>query len=142
MKKFLSAFMALLLVFLLAGCRVAAAYPLLCPESEIQEAAIVQIRYDGELHEETVGTVDAAETLAAFRQVQVYHWYGEPLAPVYENTEAVLRLTYADGSVEWINWNGQAHSTPDRGFRFYAGYYVFDEQAFRDFLDVLDTSPA
>ena len=68
MKKFLSAFMALLLVFLLAGCRVAAAYPLLCPESEIQEAAIVQIRYDGELHEETVGTVDAAEALAAFRQ--------------------------------------------------------------------------
>ena len=31
MKKFLSAFMALLLVFLLEGCRVAAAYPLLCP---------------------------------------------------------------------------------------------------------------
>ena len=41
MKKFLSAFMALLLVFLLAGCRVAAAYPLLGPESEIQEAAVV-----------------------------------------------------------------------------------------------------
>lgn len=142
MKKFLSAFMALLLVFLLAGCRVAAAYPLLCPESEIQEAAIVQIRYDGELHEESVRIIDTAEALAAFRQVQVYHWYGEPLAPVYENTEAVLRLTYADGSVEWINWNGQVHSTPDRGFRFYAGYYVFDEQTFRDFLDGLDTSPA
>ena len=46
----------------------------------------MQIRYDGELHEESVRTVDAAETLAAFRQVQAYHWYGEPLAPVYENT--------------------------------------------------------
>ena len=102
----------------------------------------MQIRYDGELHEESVRTVDAAEALAAFRQGQAYHWYGEPLAPVYENTEAVLRLTYADGSVEWINWNGQAHSTPDRGIRFYAGYYVFDEQTFRDFLDGLDTSPA
>lgn len=142
MKKFLSAFMALLLVVLLAGCRGKAVYPLLCPESEIQEAAIVQIRYDGELHEESVRTIDTAEALAAFRQVQAYHWYGEPLAPVYEETGSVLRLTYADGSVEWINWNGQARSTPDRGLRFYAGYYVFDEQTFRAFLDSLETSPA
>ena len=137
MRKVVFSIVIIIATFVLSACRTQMAYPLLCNEDEIQDIAVVSAWYDGEFHEKVIGFTDITDTLTGFRKVQSYLYYGEPLAPVYENEETLLRITYTNGSKEWINWKGQAHYTLDRGFRFYAGYYVFDEQSFSTLIKSL-----
>lgn len=49
----------------------------------------------------------------------------------------VIKIEYKNGAYELINWNGQSEYRVDRGFKWYAGFYVFDENEFQRLIEVL-----
>ena len=74
--------------------------------------------------------------LEDFQKVNCYTYLGDPLGITEEGVEAnVIKITYYNNEYELINWNGQATYTNERGFRYYAGFTIFDETQFNSLME-------
>jgi len=139
MKKHISIFGVICVLLFLVSCHVKDTYEFCHSVEEITEISIIEIRFDedNELVEDTVKQIDDNSVfLEKFKQIECYIWFGEPIAPMEETDVAkVIKILYANGDYELINWNGQSRYTSERGFIFYAGYNLFNEEQFLSFLD-------
>ena len=79
---------------------------------------------------------DQKAFIADFRDVNCFTYYGDPTGVTPEGVEdTVIKILYKNDEYELINWKGQAEYTSEKGFRYYAGYSVFDEQAFEALIE-------
>lgn len=136
MKKIL----ILLIVTLtfLCACRRKEAYIFMNETDAISYAAIVMIGFDskGELQQTEISRMnDINLFMEDFKAVNCYTYYGDPLGITEEQTGTkVVKVVYSNGEYELINWNGQARYSLSSGFRYYAGYHVFDEVQFLNLI--------
>lgn len=128
--------MSLLVVIMLctASCRHKSTYDFVNPTDDIVAVAIVDLSFDLDdfLVETEVKQVDDIDGfLKAFCALDCYTWFGDPIPVTQEGVEdTAIKITYANGEYELINWNGQSEYRTERGLKYYAGYRVFDEQQF------------
>ena len=65
-----------------------------------------------------------------------YTYYGDPTGVTPEGvSDTVIKISYVNEEYELINWTGQAKCTTENGFRYYAGYNVFDENQFEALIE-------
>lgn len=133
------------LSLLLASCRKSSAYDFLNPTNEISEIAVVELsfRENGDLTETEIQKIeDIQEFLDDFQDLPCYVYFGDPTGATPEgDADTVIRIVYENGEYEWINWNGQSKYTLEKGFCYYAGYRVFDEQPFESLLENILREP-
>lgn len=138
MKKAFVIILLSALVVALSACRTPEKYDFLHPESEIAAVHIVEIQCAADGTESVTQLCeieDSASFLAAFRAVDCYVYWGDPIGP-YEKgeTAVVVKVIYNNGDYELIAWNGQAEYTQENGYCHYAGFSVFDEDKFNSLL--------
>lgn len=135
MKKKVYAILLLAAIMLCAAsCRHKNTYDFVNPTDDIVAVAIVDLSFDPDdfLVETEVKQVDdIGGFLKAFCALDCYTWFGDPIPVTQEGVkDTVIKITYANGEYELINWNGQSEYRIERGLNYYAGYRVFDEQQF------------
>ena len=140
MKK--KAYVMLFLVAIMlyaASCRHRNTYDFMNPTDNIVAVAIVDLSFDPVdiLVDTEVKQVDDIDGfLKAFCALDCYTWFGEPIPAMQEGVKnTVIKITYANGDYELINWNGQSEYRTERGLKYYAGFRVFDEQQFETLID-------
>ena len=134
MKKKLVAYIILLILLLFSACKHEETYKFLKPIDEISAVSIVEISFSegGEIIQTEIQIInDINAFFNSFTQISCYTYYGDPTGITEEGvTDTVIKISYFSGEYELINWSGQATYTTDRGFRYYAGYNIFDEDQF------------
>lgn len=137
MKKVLLP-VAMACLLLLVSCRNSEAYEFLNPTHEIAEITIVNILFgeNCDLIEAEIKKIEDTSTfLKDFQKVNCYTYFGDPIGVTPEGVEdTVIKISYANGEYELINWNGQSKYTAEKGFNYYAGYSTFDEQQFESLM--------
>ena len=134
MKKVIVTLEIILILFCFASCRQAKTYSLLNPGDEIDSISIVTVSFNDDsdiVQTEMKKVEDVQVFLNEFSNIDCYTFYGDPRGLTNEGEEdTVIKICYKNGEYEMINWSGQANYTIKRGFRFYAGYSVFNEEQF------------
>ena len=134
MKKVIVTLEIILILFCFASCRQAKTYSLLNPGDEIDSISIVTVSFndDSDIVQTQMKKVEDVQVfLNEFSNIDCYTFYGDPRGLTNEGEEdTVIKICYKNGEYEMINWSGQANYTIKRGFRFYAGYSIFDEDQF------------
>lgn len=134
MKKVIVTLEIILTLFCFASCRQAKTYSLLNPGDEIDSISIVTVSFNDDsdiVQTEMKKVEDVQVFLNEFSNIDCYTFYGDPRGLTNEGEEdTVIKICYKNGEYEMINWSGQANYTIKRGFRFYAGYSVFNEEQF------------
>ena len=134
MKKVIVTLEIILILFCFASCRQAKTYSLLNPGDEIDSISIVTVSFndDSDIVQTQMKKVEDVQVfLNEFSNIDCYTFYGDPRGLTNEGEEdTVIKICYKNGEYEMINWSGQANYTIKRGFRFYAGYSVFNEEQF------------
>ena len=132
MKKVIVTLEIILILFCFASCRQAKTYSLLNPGDEIDSISIVTVSFNDDsdiVQTEMKKVEDVQVFLNEFSNIDCYTFYGDPRGLTNEGEEdTVIKICYKNGEYEMINWSGQANYTIKRGFRFYAGYSVFNEE--------------
>ena len=138
MKKTILPLLSLfVLVFLLLSnisCRVKETYNFLNSSEKITNISIVTLSFENdELIQTTIANIENKSTfLDDFSQIKCHVYFGDPCAATPEGTpDTVVKITYENGEYELINWNGQSTYTVERGFNYYAGFSIFDEEPFK-----------
>ena len=125
----------------LTACRHKNTYNFLNSTDTIVAVAIVNLSFDekGALVETEVKQVnDIISFLNAFCALDCYTYFGDPIPATPEGEEnTVIKILYANGEYELINWKGQTKNLAERGLNYYAGYRVFDEAQFKTLIDNL-----
>ena len=105
----------------------------------ISEISIVHLSFDenSKLIENELSVIDdRQEFINSFRKIDCYVFFGDPLGVTPTGVEAkVIKIAYESGEYELINWQGQAKYTAERGFQYYAGYSVFDQEQFEHLIN-------
>ncbi len=138
-KKLFLPILLFVSLLVLSACDVQVPYGFIQEEASILEIQIVNIS----IMEDNVFTVDCLRSdvpidlfMDDFLKLNCYQWFGDPTAVINEGeTDIAVKIIYQNGEYEIINHNGQARYTQKRGFNFYAGWRVFDENSFRDLLN-------
>lgn len=134
MKKGLVIFIIILTCFFFASCRHQETYSFLNSTDEISGVSLVTISFDenGEVIQTEVRKInDIIAFLDDFKKINCYTYYGDPAGITEEGVEdIVIKVSYENDEYELINWIGQAKYTQERGFSYYAGFSVFDEEQF------------
>lgn len=127
--------LVVLLTIVFVGCRHRETYSLLHGEEEIESISIVNVilNDDGEVtQKELCSVADINGFMKKFREVDCYIYFGDPTGVSEEGVSAdVIKIVYENGEYELINWNGQAECTDEKGFQYYCGFSVFDENEFK-----------
>ena len=138
MKKVVFILEIIVMLFCFVSCRYIKTYSLLNPIDEIESISIVIISFNEQsdiVQTEVRKIEDIQVFLNKFSNIDCYTFYGDPRGLTNEGEEdTVIKVCYKNGEYEMINWSGQAKYTKKRGFRFYAGYSVFDEDQFEALL--------
>lgn len=138
MKKIFAIF-PILLCIILVSCRYQENYSFLNDRNQISSISIVMLSFDntGQIVETELQRIENTDSfLEDFQKVNCYTYLGDPLGITEEGVEAnVIKITYYNNEYELINWNGQATYTNERGFRYYAGFTVFDETQFNSLME-------
>lgn len=138
MKKKIVAPILVLICFFLYACRNQESYRFLNSTDEISEISIVTVSFseNADLIQTEIRKIqDVNLFLEEFRRVDCYSYYGDPVGIFEEGaTDTVIKILYENDEYELINWRGQTEYTIERGFRFYAGYNVFDENQFKSLI--------
>ena len=133
------AIILIMLALILTGCRVREKYKLLHQEDEVSSVEIVTVLFD----EEGIADLqvkacisDVKVFMKDFRSVPCYVYFGDPIG-LKKNPSGidVIRITYQNGDYELIDYNGQSEYTQERGFDYYAGFNVFDEEQFEELIE-------
>lgn len=134
MKKGLAIFITILICFLAVSCRHEETYSFLNSPDKISGVSIVTISFNengGVIQTEVQKIDDINVFLDDFRNITCYTYYGDPTGVTVEGVEdTVIKVSYQNDEYELINWMGQAEYTQARGFSYYAGFSVFDEDQF------------
>ncbi|MBQ2815581.1 MAG: hypothetical protein IJE65_02820 [Clostridia bacterium] len=134
MKKIAFVLEIILMLFCFVSCRHAKTYNLLNPIDKIDSISIVTVSFneDSDIVQTEVKKIeDIRSFLNELSNIDCYTFYGDPRGLTNEGEEdTVIKICYKNGEYEMINWSGQANYTIKRGFRFYAGYSIFDEDQF------------
>lgn len=134
MKKRVAIFIIALMCLLLVSCRQQETYSFLNSTDEISDISIVAISFDddGEMLQTEIKKIDGTDVfLDDFRSVNCYVYYGDPIGVTQEGIDdIVVKISYDNDEYELINWQGQSEYTQERGFRYHAGFSVFDEEQF------------
>lgn len=138
MKK-ISILFVLICITFCVSCRHREVYNFLNSFDKISSISIVRVSFDtnDELREEELLKVENAHTfIKDFETIDCYKYFGDPrgLLNGVDNDE-VIKIDYQNGEYELINWFGQSEYTISRGFSYYAGYSVFDEEQFNSLID-------
>ena len=137
MKKIFAIF-PMLFCIILVSCRHQDNYSFLNNRNEISSISIVMVSFDdaGQIVETELQQIENVDSfLEDFQKINCYTYYGDPLGLTEEGVEAsVIKIVYKNNEYELINWNGQATYTNETGFRYYAGYNVFDESQFNSLI--------
>ena len=138
MKKVLSILIiAISIVF--TSCKQTEVYSFLKPTDEVFEIAIVALSFDNAenlIETEIKKIEDISAFLEDFKKLDCYACWGDPAGVTPEGVEdTVIKISYANGEYELINWNGQSEFTSEKGFKYYAGYSIFDEQQFESLIE-------
>lgn len=137
-EKIFTVFIVFFTLISLVSCKHEEVYSLLNPTDEISNISIVSLSFDknNKLIQKEIQKIDDVNSfLDDFRKIECYTYYGDPTGVTVEGVEAVvIKISYENGEYELINWNGQAEQTEDRGFRFYSGYSVFNEEQFETLI--------
>lgn len=137
MKKIFAIF-PMLFCIILVSCRHQDNYSFLNNRNEISSISIVMVSFDdaGQIVETELQQIENVDSfLEDFQKINCYTYYGDPLGITEEGVEAsVIKIVYKNNEYELINWNGQATYTNETGFRYYAGYNVFDESQFNSLI--------
>ena len=137
MKKIFAIF-PMLFCIILVSCRHQDNYSFLNNRNEISSISIVMVSFDdaGQIVETELQQIENVDSfLEDFQKINCYTYYGDPLGITEEGVEAsVIKIVYKNNEYELINWNGQATYTNETGFRYYAGYNVFDEIQFNSLI--------
>jgi hypothetical protein len=79
--------------------------------------------------------VDTEAFLDDFINMNCFTYYGDPTGVTPEGVgDTVIKILYTNNEYELINWTGQSKYTVERGFRYYEGFCVFDEQQFESLI--------
>ena len=139
MRRYLTIFTVIILCLLFISCRHRETYAFLNSTDEIVSISVVKISLsdNGEVIQTAVGEIkDIKAFLDHFKGIACYTHYGDPLGISKEGTEDnVIKIFYENDEYELINWSGQAEYTSKYGFRYYAGYSVFDEMQFEALIE-------
>ena len=139
MRRYLTIFIVVITCLLFASCRHKETYAFLNSTDEIVGISVVKIFFsnNGEVIQTLVREIeDTKAFLDDFRAVDCYTHYSDPLGISPEGTEdTVIKIIYKNDEYELINWLGQAEYTNEYGFRYYAGYSVFDEMQFEALIE-------
>ena len=139
MKKVIVTLEIILILFCFASCRQAKTYSLLNPGDEIDSISIVTVSFNDDsdiVQTEMKKVEDVQVFLNEFSNIDCYTFYGDPRGLTNEGEEdTVIKISYANGEYELINWNGQSEFTSEKGFKYYAGYSIFDEQQFESLIE-------
>ncbi|MGN0517299.1 MAG: hypothetical protein ACI4II_01080 [Acutalibacteraceae bacterium] len=139
MKKRVAIFIIALMCLLLVSCRQQETYSFLNSTDEISDISIVAISFDddGEMLQTEIKKIDDTDVfLDDFRSVDCYVYYGEPIGVTQEGIDdIVVKISYDNDEYELINWQGQSEYTQERGFRYYVGFSVFDEEQFEALIE-------
>lgn len=139
MKKAFTFLFFAVLILSLTSCRYPKTYELLESTEAISEISVVQLSFDenSRLIENELSVIDdRQEFINSFRKIDCYVFFGDPLGVTPTGVEAkVIKIAYESGEYELINWQGQAKYTADGGFRYYAGYSVFDQEQFERLIN-------
>lgn len=134
MKKTLLLFVVVISVLFMPSCRHREAYDFMNSTDSIERISIVEltINMDGGLTEtELQAIVDINAFLEDFGSVNCYTYFGDPVGITPgEKGVSVIKITYDNGEYELIDWKGQAEFNPEKGFKNYVGFCVFDEEQF------------
>lgn len=126
------------LICLLSSCRHRETYPFLNSIDEILNISIVGISFNenGEMTQTEIEKIVNTDVfLDDFRDINCYTYYGDPAGVTPEGvSDTVIKISYTNDEYELINWTGQAEYTTEKGFRYYAGYSVFDEKQFESLI--------
>ena len=119
------------------SCRVHTTYDFLNTEEEISKVEIVKLGEfdrDSTEYEETVLAVveDIDAFLNDFSELNCYVYFGDPLG--VDTDEIVIKFIYTNNEYELVNFMGQAKYDSEKKFTNYAGYRVFDEEPFNEFI--------
>lgn len=139
MKKIVILIVCLIcFICLLSSCRHQEAYSFLNSIEEILNVSIVSISFDENgvmTQTEIEKIVNTDAFLDDFSNIGCYTYYGDPAGVTPEGiSDTVIKILYTNGEYELINWSGQAKHTTEKGFRYYAGYSVFDETQFESLI--------
>lgn len=138
-KRKIVVILILIMTLGLAGGHVREEYKLLHPADEISAVEIVTVLFD----EEGIADLqvkacisDVKVFMKDFRLVPCYVYFGDPIG-LKKNPSGidVIRITYQNGDYELIDYNGQSEYTQERGFDYYAGFNVFDEEQFEELIE-------
>ena len=139
MRRYLTIFSVVMACLLFASCRHKETYAFLNSTDEIICISVVKISFsdNGEVIQTLVSEIkDTKAFLDDFRAVDCYTHYSDPLGISPGGTEdTVIQFFYKNDEYELINWLGQAKYTSEYGFRYYAGYSVFDEMQFEALIE-------
>ena len=126
------------LICLLSSCRHRETYPFLNSIEEISNISIVSLSFNanGEMTQTEIEKIVNTDVfLDDFRNISCYTYYGDPTGVTPEGiSDTVIKISYTNDEYELINWTGQAEYTTEKGFRYYAGYSVFDEKQFESLI--------
>ena len=139
MRRYLTIFIVIIACLLSTSCRHKETYAFLNSTDEIVGISVVKISFSdkGEVIQTSVREIkDTKAFLDDLRAVDCYTYYSDPLGISPEGTEdTVVKIVYENDEYELINWLGQAEYTCEYGFRYYAGYSVFDEMQFEALIE-------
>ena len=140
MKKNYSIFCLIVFLSLLfISCSVEEDYQFLCSPEDIISISVVSLSDEnGEIVQNELNVIDNLDAfLNDFQSIHCRGVYGgSPSGVIIENSrEVVIKILYSNDEYEFINWRGQAKYTQEKGFRFYAGFYVFDQEEFKALIE-------
>jgi hypothetical protein len=129
----------LILAVVFAGCSYRDAYKLLHDVDQISSVEIVTVFFDDEgiaNQQVKVRISDVEAFIKDFRSVTCYCHFGGPTGVEKSlSGNDVIKITYQNGEYELIDWKGQSEYTQERGFYYYAGFNVFDEEQFEELIE-------
>ena len=138
-KRKIAVILILIMTLGLAGCSYRDSYKLLHHADEIASVEIVTVLLDEEenIVQQKKAQVDDVEAfMKDFRLVVCRCHFGGPTGVEKSlSGNDVIKITYQNGEYELIDWKGQSEYTPERGFKYYGGVNVFDEEQFEELIE-------
>lgn len=139
MKKTIPILIVSILLLLTSCGRVPEDYDFLNSTDDISEISLVNLTFDENtklIQTQLIVINNKNEFIKDFKKVDCYTYFGDPTGVTPEgDSTTVIKITYKNNDYELINWNGQAEYTLERGFNYYAGFSVFDEEQFNALLN-------
>ena len=136
MKKSIISLFLICIILMFSGCYLNVKYIFMNDTSEITSIEIVML-YEPEVkdtgfREEVIAVVENTDDfIQTFSKIHCERIIGQPVS-MFPDT-VVVRITYANGDYELINYDAQLHCYSDRN-SWQHGFYELDKQEFKELI--------